>query len=200
MLTLSTLILLKAAWRTLKLCINSCSSLAWNLTFFRRIQPGNNMSMNWQYAAPGRHKAAAVSWTSSGCVWFAEPDVWPHLNRAVRSSCRWDARNRWPTPACHVGWGCQWTQMWRTHSLPSPTWRERERFSVSLKHCGHGPKSNTPPPITTQQSNSFLCLWVATAGIQIKTDCSYHTTHFLYISRYPNLYQTAWTYKKKNIL
>lgn len=55
-LTLSTLILLKAAWRTLKLCIDSCSSLAWNLTFFRRMQPGNNMSMNWQYAAPGKHR------------------------------------------------------------------------------------------------------------------------------------------------
>lgn len=55
-LTLSTLIRLKAAWRTLKLCINSCSSLAWNLTFFRRMHPGNNMSMNWQYAAPWKHK------------------------------------------------------------------------------------------------------------------------------------------------
>lgn len=59
-LTLSTFILLKAAWRTLKLCINSCSSLAWNLTFFRRIQPGNSMSMNWQYAAPVKQKSTAI--------------------------------------------------------------------------------------------------------------------------------------------
>lgn len=62
-LTLSTLILLKAAWRTLKLCINSCSSLAWNLTFFRRIQPGNNMSMNWQYAAPAIHKDTTINFS-----------------------------------------------------------------------------------------------------------------------------------------
>lgn len=51
-LTLSTLILLNAACRTLKLCIYSCSSFAWNFTFFKKIHPGNSMSMNWQYAAP----------------------------------------------------------------------------------------------------------------------------------------------------
>lgn len=140
--TLSTFILLKAAWRTLKLCIYSCSSLAWNLTFFRRMQPGNSMSMNWQYAAPAKHKTTEVTsmarppsgFPGLGC----EPST--YLNRAARSLCRWDAKNRWPTPACHAGSGCQRTQTLSTHSLPSPTWRTQHKRTTEIgfawKCCG----------------------------------------------------------------
>lgn len=46
--TLSTFILLNDACRSLKLWMYSCSSFAWNFTFFKLIHPGNNMSMNWQ--------------------------------------------------------------------------------------------------------------------------------------------------------
>lgn len=132
---MSTLILLKAAWRTLKLCINSCSSLAWNLTFFRRMQPGNNMSMNWQYAAPAKHKRTTTVYSRCSARGYSRYSIWrrplPYLSTAVRSWCRWGAKSRWPTPACHVGWGCQWTPMWRTHSLPSPTYTKQQRQSLS---------------------------------------------------------------------
>lgn len=37
-LTLSTLTFLNAFWRSFQFCINSCSSFAWNFTFFNGIQ------------------------------------------------------------------------------------------------------------------------------------------------------------------
>lgn len=46
--TLLTPIFLKLPWMSLKLWMYSCSSLAWNLTFFSGIHDGNSMSMNWQ--------------------------------------------------------------------------------------------------------------------------------------------------------
>ena len=46
--TLSTFILLNDACRSLKLWMYSCSSFAWNFTFFKLIHLGNIMSMNWQ--------------------------------------------------------------------------------------------------------------------------------------------------------
>lgn len=55
-LTFSTPIFLKEACRSLKLWMNSCSSLAPNLTFFRGTEFGKSMSINWQYAAPGHMK------------------------------------------------------------------------------------------------------------------------------------------------
>lgn len=51
-LTLSTPTFLKETCSSLKLWMNSCSSLAPNLTFFRGIEFWKSMSMNWQYAAP----------------------------------------------------------------------------------------------------------------------------------------------------
>ena len=38
--------------RNLKFWMYSCSRLVLNLTFFKVIDPGKSMSMNWQYAAP----------------------------------------------------------------------------------------------------------------------------------------------------
>lgn len=63
-LTLSTPIFLNPTCRSLKLWMYSCSSLAPNLTFFRGIELGNSMSMNWQYAAPGQQNGTDLrEWT-----------------------------------------------------------------------------------------------------------------------------------------
>lgn len=46
-LTLSTLTFLNAFWRSFQFCINSCSSFAWNFTFFNGIQSKAKSMFIW---------------------------------------------------------------------------------------------------------------------------------------------------------
>lgn len=75
-LTLSTPTFLKDTCSSLKLWMNSCSSLAPNLTFFRGIEFWKSMSMNWQYAAPDNNDSNTA--THGSTAWPGAAGLYNH--------------------------------------------------------------------------------------------------------------------------